>query len=123
MTLINMKSNVENENELQYPYKLEQLLLGGHSDWFYLYSIDFNLETSDLLIEIGPNTTPEDRRKWSFTDVTNFSVANDDESESNNCGFPKMILGIDLHKNRVAVIACDDAEYAFEIVKMPTQIY
>jgi hypothetical protein len=119
MTSISMKLNVENKSP--YFYKLERLLLGGHSDWFYLYLIDFNLETSDLLIEIGPNTIPEDRRKWLFTDVTNFSVANDDES--NNCEFPKMIFGIDLHKHGVAVIACDDSEYAFEIVKMPTQVY
>jgi hypothetical protein len=135
------------EDKSEYFYKLERLLLDGHSDWFYLHSIDFNLQTGDLLIEIGPNTNTTDKRKWLFTGVTNFSVANGEEydeedyeesgdgedyEESGNEGdyeesddeeFPKVIFGIDLYENGVAVIVCEDAKYSFEIVRLPKRVY
>ncbi len=109
-------------DKLQHFYKLERLLLGKHPHWFYLHSIDFNSATGNLLIEIGPNTDQGDRRKWLFTDVTNFMVFNDDEY-NNNCEFPKMIFGIDFWKDDVAVIACDDTEYSLKITKLPFQVY
>ena len=109
------------ENKSRCFYKLEGLLLDGHPNWFYLYSIDFNFEMGNLLMEIGPNTNSEDRRKWFFSAVTDFKVTND--YGDNYGSFPKMIFGIDLNKGEVAVVACDDTEYSFKITSLPTQVY
>jgi hypothetical protein len=116
-----IKLNVGDKS--QHFYKLERLLLGKHPNWFYLHSIYFNSATGNLLIEIGPNTDQRDRKKWLFTDVTNFRVTKDDDEEKNDDEFPKMIFGIDLNEDRVVVIACDDTEYSFKLAKLPSRIY
>ena len=105
----------------KYFYKLEHFLLDKHPHWFYLYSISFNSVTKDLLIEIGPNVDQKDKRKWLFVDVAHFSTTSD-HKDYDSIEFPKMILGIDYHKNGHAVIACDDTEYSFKLAKLPFRI-
>lgn len=111
-------------SEPQDIYRLEKLLIKDNPYWFYLYSFDHQVQNNNLLIEIGPNTNPNDKRKWFFQGVVELHAEYDnDNANQENLDFPKMIMGIDLNKNNVAVIACDDTEYSFKISELSFQIF
>ena len=111
-----MKLNVEEKP--QSFYRLEKLLIGESPYWFYLYEINHNARSNILTIEIGPNNDKKDRRRWIFYNVSDFKEFSGEEYEY-SIEFPKMILGIDLHENIMAVISCSDVEYSFKISELP----
>ena len=107
------------EKKLQSFYRLEKLLIGENPYWFFLYKINYNANDNILTIEIGPNNDEQDRRRWVFYNVSDFTEFFDEDEEEAIKEFPHMIFGIDLHEEWKVVIACSDREYSFRISELP----